>query len=48
MTDYDFEIAWLSIYRMMEDNAFDYRGEPLFLNDSAVVIDGTTYYATPF
>ena len=46
---YDFEMAWASIYNTFEDNAFDYRGKPFFIDaDDSVIVNGTTYFATPF
>lgn len=48
-TRYDFEMAWASIYNTFEDEAFDYRGKPFFIDaDSAVIVNGTTYVEVPF
>lgn len=49
MTDYDFEMAWASIYWTFQDNAFDYRNQP-FIDDNAgtVRLYGKTYVEVPF
>lgn len=47
---YDFEMAWASIYNTF-DEAFDYRGKPLFVNDALLMWDGTKfaeYVEVPF
>jgi hypothetical protein len=49
MTNYDFEMAWQSIYWTFQDNAFDYRGKPFFDdNEGSVTIAGKTYVEVPF
>jgi hypothetical protein len=46
---YDFEMAWASIYLTFEDNAFDYRKQPVFDdNAGTVTIFGKTYAEVPF
>jgi Fe-S cluster assembly iron-binding protein IscA len=46
--NYEFEMAWASIYNTF-DEAFDYRGKPFYIDsESAVIVDGTTYYSAPF
>lgn len=49
--NYDFEMAWASIYNTF-DEAFDYRGKPLFFSaDTLAMWDGTKfveYVEVPF
>lgn len=45
--------AWLDIYAMLEDNAFDYVGKPFYMDDDAIILRNdnggfTTYYPAPF
>lgn len=50
MINYEFEMAWASIYNTF-DEAFDYRGKPLFVNDAALIWNGSTfdeYWTAPF
>jgi hypothetical protein len=48
-TQYDFEMAWQSIYWTFEDNAFDYRGKPFFDdNEGSLTIAGKKYWEVPF
>ena len=43
----DFEHAWLDIYWMMEDNAFDHRWA-YHANDGSIYIGTTQFVEVPF
>ena len=43
----DFEHAWLDIYHMLEDNAFDHRWA-YHANDGSIYIGGTQFVEVPF
>ena len=49
--NYDFEMAWASIYNTFEDEAFDFRGKPFDVNGSLLMWDGSKmveYVEVPF
>jgi len=46
MTDYDFEMAWASIYWTFQDNAFD-MSRVFYLKDS-IIVDGKEWVEVPF
>jgi hypothetical protein len=43
----DFEKAWLDVYYMLEDNAFDY-ARCMYLDDGTLIVDGVRYEEVPF
>ncbi len=45
-TSLDFEKAWLDIYFMLEDNAFD-MSRVFYLRDS-IIVDGKEWVEVPF
>ena len=49
--NYDFEMAWASIYWTFQDNAFDMRGKPFEVNGSLLMWEGgrwAEYVEVPF
>lgn len=42
----DFEKAWLDVYYMLEDNAFDY-SRVMYL-DGDIIVDGVRWTEVPF
>ena len=50
MMNYEFEMAWASIYHTFDD-AFDYRGKPFEIGGALVMWDGSKmveYWEAPF
>ena len=43
----DFEKAWLDIYWMLEDNAFD-SSRIMYLNDGSAIASGSRWEEVPF
>ena len=43
----DFEKAWLDVYYMMEDNAFD-SSRVTYLDNGCLIADGVKYWEVPF
>jgi hypothetical protein len=43
----EFEKAWLDVYYMMEDNAFDH-SRIMLLDDGMAIANGVKYWEVPF
>jgi len=43
----DFEHAWLDVYWMLEDEAFD-SSRVFYTNGGSVIVDGIEYVEVPF